>query len=482
MQENKIQKDIYLKFNFPEKLKYKYLINDEYNISNENFSFEKKKGLIPMEHEFKVNSSLYIFYQIPEIFTNKIKMKEQLLNSELVNFKFNYLLNALSINSKIHTITELDYEKNKILNNNCNNKSKLENTIENKLTNSIPINGKEFTKGLSINGKYFTNSIPVNKNELSPNELPNTIPINENGSIPMDENNLPNTIPINEDEIPNNMDENIIENTVPINKNEILNNIPIDENILPNTVPIDDDEMLNNIPIDVNNLQNTVPIDEDGILNDIPIDENNLPNTIPINENILPNTIPVDENILPNTVPVDENILLNNEDEIPNTVPIIENDIPNTIPINDNYDDLISTQNKDNGDQQFSNSSKKKNSTFLKPNDPFLPNNNNINNNNNNTQPYELVNDFSQVTQTQNYDATQEYIENETQDCIQVINDNSPDDVGKNNEFDEIIIPGTESEFENSLGYTLSNINRSFSVSINIYNFLLQYKIIIIIT
>ncbi|ORX46374.1 hypothetical protein BCR36DRAFT_356915 [Piromyces finnis] len=436
MQRKRIQKDVYLKFNFPKNLKYKNLINDKYNISNENFSFEKKKGDVPMEHKYKVNSSLYFFYQIPEMFTNKDKMKQQLSKSELVNFKFNDLLNIVSINAKIA------------------NKNEITDT---ELLNTIPINGNKFTNVIQTNKNMFPNNVLINENEL-----PNTIPINENellNAVIINENKIPNTIPVNGNEFPNTIpinNENEFPNTIPINnENEFPNTIPINNgNEFPNTIPINNEnEFPNTIPINnENEFPNTIPINENELPNTIPINENEFPNTIPINENELPNTIPINEAELRNIIPIEKsNLIMKKENEFTNT--ILMSNIPNK------------DENSDN--RQLSNdstsSSKIKNPTFIKPNDLLLPNNNN-----NSTQPYELTNDFSQVTQTQNYEAsyvaTQEYIETDTQDCIQDLNDISIDDNrNKYNEFDENIIPETESEFENSLGYTLSNFNGSYS-------------------
>ncbi|OUM65226.1 hypothetical protein PIROE2DRAFT_7765 [Piromyces sp. E2] len=467
MQEEAIRKNVYLKFNFPEKLKYKKLKNnDECKKFKENFSFEKKKGPVPMEHEFKVNSSLFIFYQIPKIFNNKVKMKQQLLNSELVDFKYNVLLNELSDNSNSN------YEKIKIIDSNGNKQSKLEDIVsikENELDNTVPINKNEIIDFLPKNENEFPENENVfpNTKSINENDLLNIIPMNEDNlpnTIPINESNLPNTIPMNEDNLPNTIpiNESNLPNTIPVNENNLLNTLPINEGDLPNTIPINENEFPNTTPIDEYGLPNTIPVNESNLPNTIPMNEDNLPNTIPINENYLLNTIPINENYLPNTIPINEN-------DFPNTIPVNENDFPNTIPVNENGTVPENNIESNNIDRQLSNSSSTSNSssnrnpTFIRPDDPLLPNNSN---NNNNTQPYELINDFSQATQTQNYEpsyiATQEYVEMDTQECIQDLNDET-DIRDKYNDYDDVVIPGTESEFEQSVGYSLSYLNRNCS-------------------
>jgi len=491
MQNKNIQKNVFLKFHFPKQLKYKFLANDEYNITSETFTFEKKKGPLPKEHKFKVESSFWLFYPLPVVIKDKNVMKQQLTKgNEFVQFKFNDLSNIL-INTKIHQDSNVNTGRVELINDKNN-----ENIINDII---ITVADKRNLKNISFindNGNIFHNTtsyidkdtkiepteiindddlqisenqninniididnlpdtIPINENEdIDYDILPNTIPVNKNE--PMNDDILPNSIPVNETE---NINDDILPNTIPVNKNE-----PMNDDILPNTIPMNANEPMND---DI--LPDTIPINENELTND-----DNLPNTIPINENELMN----DDN-LPNTIPINKNNIFN-DDNLQCTIPINENEFGNTVPYSDieygntvPYNEISQIDNNSNSNNtnhfSHSNSSSNSNTHPLNKNPTFL-NPNDIPYNNGNTQPYELVNDFSQITQTQNYEAsygaTQEYVEMDTQECTQDLNDFSVEDIKiKYPIGDDNIVPGSDSEFENSSDYTLSNLNGSSNMS-----------------
>eukprot|EP00833_Pecoramyces_ruminatium_P004543 jgi/Orpsp1_1/1178575/evm.model.c7180000065898.2 len=214
MNNNKkqVQKNVFLKFHFPKQLKYKYLKeNDKYNISTETFSFNKKNGPVPIEHKFKINSSLWFIYQLPKTLTNKSTMKLELINENI-------------------PIDENDIKKIIF---HC--KNELQNTeiiSENEFKNQLPFNDNNLQNTILIEKNEFQNTIPYN-------ELQNTIPYNE----------LQNTIPYND-----------LQSTIPYN--DLQSTIPIEENEYQNTIPLDNNDsqhiiFQNNIKISNNLSQNT---------------------------------------------------------------------------------------------------------------------------------------------------------------------------------------------------------------------------------
>jgi hypothetical protein len=377
----KIQKDVYIKFNIPQKLKYKYLKeNDKYSISKKTFSFEKKNGQVPVEHKYNINSSIWLITQLPKELKDKNVMKLELLsNTELTEFKFNTSLFNQNLN-----------KNNKIL--------------------------KEF---------------PLNEDELQ-----DTIPIeNENSdNSPSNEDELQDTVPIENEDIDilhNNEDE--LQDTVPI-ENEDIDILPNNEEEIQNTIPIEN-ESINIIHNNEDEFQDTIPIENESIANNM----NNLQNTIPY------------------------------ENEFQDTVPFYDNEYQNTIPFD--YNELQNTNQFVNSNKSVSN----KKSTFIKPNSILVNNSNE--NNIENTQPLELINEFSQISQTQNYEgsiiATQEYVDMDTQECVRNENGNdipygsnkNNNKCGKNEINDEIIAEASGSEYEDSFEYSISNIYNSSSTA-----------------